>query len=68
MQLNDTANDAERQQLLPFVTKLACADTAQVEQERAAYIAVLAAVRERRGVTEEKTQQREHGRAPDRTR
>jgi hypothetical protein len=40
MQLNDMANDAERQQLLPFVTKLACADTAQVEQERAAYIAL----------------------------
>ena len=40
MQLNDMANDAERQQLLPFVTQLACADTSQVERERAAYIAL----------------------------
>ena len=38
MQLNDMANDAERQLLLPFVTRLACADTAPVERERAAYI------------------------------
>ena len=34
------ANDAERQQLLPFVTQLACADTSKVERERAAYIAL----------------------------
>ena len=40
MQLNDMANDAERQQLLPFVTQLACADTSKVERERAAYIAL----------------------------
>jgi len=39
MQLNDMSNDAERQHLLPFVTRLACADTSQVEWERAAYIA-----------------------------
>src|SRR5215211_7107014 len=38
MQLNDMANDAERQLLLPFVTRLACADTAPLERERAAYI------------------------------
>jgi hypothetical protein len=38
MQLNDMANDAERQLLLPFVTRLACADTSKVERERAAYI------------------------------
>ena len=38
MQLNDEADDEERQQLLPFVTRLACADTAEVEQRRAAYI------------------------------
>ena len=38
MQLNDMANDAERQHLLPFVTRLACADTWPVERERAAYI------------------------------
>ena len=38
MQLNDMANDAERQLLLPFVTRLACADTSSVEQERATYI------------------------------
>ena len=38
MQLNDQASDEERQQLLPFVTRLACADTPEVERERAAYI------------------------------
>ncbi len=38
MQLNDMANDAERQLLLPFVTRLACADESPVERERAAYI------------------------------
>jgi hypothetical protein len=38
MQLNDMAEDSERQHLLPFVTRLACADTTQVERERAAYI------------------------------
>jgi hypothetical protein len=39
MQLNDEASDEERQQLLPFVTRLACADTPMVEREREAYIA-----------------------------
>ena len=38
MRLNDEANDAERPQLLPFVTRLACADTPEVERERAVYI------------------------------
>ena len=38
MYLNDQADDQERQLLLPFVTRLACADTPQVERERAAYI------------------------------
>ena len=38
MNLNDSANDAERQQLLRFVTRLACADTPEVEAERTAYI------------------------------
>src|SRR5215204_5202355 len=38
MQLNDTANDADRQRLLPFVTRLACADTPEVEAQRAAFI------------------------------
>jgi hypothetical protein len=38
MQLNDHASDAERQRLLPFVTRLACADTPGVEAQRAAYI------------------------------
>ena len=37
--LNDEADDAERQLLLPFVTRLACADTRQVEWEREVYIA-----------------------------
>jgi hypothetical protein len=39
MQLNDEASDAERQHLLPFVSRLACADTPKVEREREAYIA-----------------------------
>ena len=39
MWLNDEASDDERQRLLPFVTRLACADTLEVERERAAYIA-----------------------------
>ncbi|MBA1159107.1 hypothetical protein [Microvirga mediterraneensis] len=39
MQLNDQANDEQRQHLLPFVTRLACADTPTVEREREAYIA-----------------------------
>jgi hypothetical protein len=38
MHLNDHATDAERQRLLPFVTRLACADTRAVEAQRAAYI------------------------------
>jgi hypothetical protein len=38
MQLNDEASDEERQMPLPFVTRLACADTAKVEREREAYI------------------------------
>ena len=39
MELNDTAGDAQRQRLLPFVLRLACADTPEVERARAAYIA-----------------------------
>ncbi|KLK93941.1 hypothetical protein AA309_05530 [Microvirga vignae] len=39
MQLNDEATDEERQHLLPFVTRLACADTPEVEREREVYIA-----------------------------
>jgi hypothetical protein len=38
MRLNDEATDEQRQRLLPFVTRLACADTEQIERERAAYI------------------------------
>jgi hypothetical protein len=38
MQLNDSATDAERQRLLPYVTRLACADTPYVEAKRAAFI------------------------------
>jgi hypothetical protein len=39
MQLNDEASNEERQHLLSFVSRLACADTLKVEQEREAYIA-----------------------------
>src|SRR5215210_4146099 len=38
MLLNDEATDAERQRLLPFVTRLACADTKEIETAREAYI------------------------------
>ncbi len=36
--LNDWATDEQRQQLLPFVTRLACADTPEVELRRRTYI------------------------------
>ena len=38
MYLNDMATDEQRQQLLPFVARLACADTPKVEWERETYI------------------------------
>ena len=38
MLLNDSVDDAERQRLLPFVTRLACADTRDIERLRSAYI------------------------------
>src|ERR687885_2660271 len=38
MWLNDSASDTERQRLLPFVTRLACADTPEIERQREAYI------------------------------
>ncbi|MET0528118.1 MAG: hypothetical protein ABW003_07215 [Microvirga sp.] len=38
MLLNDQANDAERQRLLPFVMRLACADSPEVERERVSLI------------------------------
>jgi hypothetical protein len=39
MDLNDFATDKQRQQLLPFVARLACGDTAEVERKREIYIA-----------------------------
>ncbi len=39
MLTNDEASDDERQRLLPYVTRLACADSRTVENARAAYIA-----------------------------
>ncbi len=38
MLLNDEATDTERQRLLPYVTRLACADTPEVEKQRADYV------------------------------
>ncbi|SDO55548.1 hypothetical protein SAMN05216360_12723 [Methylobacterium phyllostachyos] len=38
MRLNDEAADVQRQRLMPFVTRLACADTPEIERERARYI------------------------------
>jgi hypothetical protein len=40
MLLNDEASDEQRQLLLSFVTRLACADTKKVEREREIYIAL----------------------------
>ena len=40
LQLNDEATDEERQLLLPFVTRLACADTPEIERQREVYIAM----------------------------
>src|SRR4051794_16361126 len=40
MWLNDRASDADRQGLLPFVTRLACADTLRVECIRELYIMI----------------------------
>jgi hypothetical protein len=37
--LNDWSSDEERQHLLPFVARLACADTSEIERQREAYIA-----------------------------
>jgi hypothetical protein len=39
MSLNDKASDSERQRLLPYVTRLACADTPEIESQREKYIA-----------------------------
>ena len=38
MVLNDEAKEADRQRLLPYVTRLACADTDEIEQQRESYI------------------------------
>lgn len=38
MMLNDGAGDVDRQRLLPFVTRLACADSEEIEQQRRTYI------------------------------
>ena len=38
MHLNDDGSHRQRQRLLPYVTRLACADTPEVERARAAYI------------------------------
>jgi len=38
MMLNDQANDADRQRLMPFVMRLACADAPEVESLREALI------------------------------
>src|SRR3712207_1244356 len=38
MVLNDQASDVNRQRLLPYVTRLSCADTPEIESRRAAYI------------------------------
>jgi hypothetical protein len=38
MRLNDEATDAQRQRLMPFVTRLACADTPEIERKRDRYI------------------------------
>ena len=39
LRLNDLSGHAERQQLLRFVTRLACADSPEIERRREGYIA-----------------------------
>jgi hypothetical protein len=41
MALNDEAKEADRQRLLPYVTRLACADTDEIEQQRQTYISCM---------------------------
>lgn len=38
MHLNDSASDSERQRLMPYVTRLACADEPKVERARERFI------------------------------
>jgi hypothetical protein len=38
MALNDRATDEQRRRLLPFVTRLACADSAEIERKRDGFI------------------------------
>jgi hypothetical protein len=38
MYLNDFSNDVDRQRLLPYVARLACADTDEIEHRRQSYI------------------------------
>ena len=38
MALNDGAKETDRQRLLPYVTRLACADSNEVEDQRQTYI------------------------------
>ena len=38
MFLNDQASNKERQRLLPFVMRLTCADSEQIEKKRQTYI------------------------------
>src|SRR3712207_4645436 len=38
MELNDQATDKNRQRLLPYVTRLACAHAPEIEKQRADYI------------------------------
>ena len=38
MELNDLAGDKDCQRLLPYVTRLACADTLEIKNARATYI------------------------------
>src|SRR5215217_2976742 len=40
LKLNDGADDEDRQRLLPFVTRLACADTLEIERARESYIGI----------------------------
>jgi hypothetical protein len=47
MRLNDEAGDEERQRLLPFVARLACADRPEIERQRKRFIAA----RDRRGLS-----------------
>ena len=51
MMLNDEASEVSRQRLLPYVMRMACADTDEIEQQRQTYISSMTPFRSlKRGI------------------